>query len=455
LLTQNQLVQSGVISAQELVNRQVFVVPEPATNSLLLSASRDLFDVAIRLIERMDRRPPMVAIQVLVAEVSLDDRFELGAEWGLQDSLLFSRGSSTGGSLGSPVFNLGNVLTTPNTGPNVAGQGLSNFGVGRTNADGVGGLVLSASSETVGVLLRALQTAGRVQILNRPQLTTLDSQPASSNVGQRVPRVIGITQAGLGVPQQIQTEDVEVGLLLEVLPRVSPDGLILLQVGVENSSVGDPDDGIPIGFGPAGEVIRSPIINEIRSDTVVSAYSGQTVVFSGLISKSRVSIRRQIPVLGSIPWIGAAFRFDSEAEERRELLVVLTPRIIQSDEDYEMLKQIESSRMSWCLADVLNIHGDAGLSGGNGLWGPARGQMLLPESIPAAIPDRAIHNPDNYYLLPGPGQEDLYQEPNSIIEAAPMSDLSLQPGLVTEASYQQSGRAPEQRPAVSTGLQRR
>ena len=168
LQTQQTLVNTSVISPQELINRQVLVQPEPATNSLLLSASRELFDVAIRLIERMDRRPPMVAIQVLIAEVELDDSFELGAEWGLQDSLLFSRGSASGGTLGSPVFALGNTLATPNTGSNLAGQALSNFGVGRGNSDGIGGLVLSASSETVGVLGRALQTAGRLQVLNRP-----------------------------------------------------------------------------------------------------------------------------------------------------------------------------------------------------------------------------------------------------------------------------------------------
>jgi general secretion pathway protein D len=435
LLTQNQLVTTGVISPQELVNRQVFVVPEPATNSILLSASRELFDVAIRLIERMDRRPPMVAIQVMIAEVALDDRFELGAEWGLQDSLLFRRGSVTGGTLGSPIFGTGPALNTPNTGANLAGQALSNFGVGRSNADGVGGLVLSASSETVGVLVRALQTAGRIQVLNRPQLTTLDSQPATATVGGLVPRVVGISQAGLGVPQQIQTQDVPVGLILSVLPRVSPDGLILLQVGVENSKVGDPNAGIPIGFGPTGEVIRSPIIDQIRSETVVSAYSGQTVVFSGLISKTRTSVRRQIPVLGSIPWIGAAFRFDSETEERKELLVVLTPRIIQSDEDYEILKNVESSRMSWCLADVLNIHGDVGLSGGNGLWGPARGQMLYPDVNPEPLPDRSIINPNGYYPMLRQSEPEYYPGPNSIIEAVPMSQLDLQPGVVTGASF--------------------
>lgn len=453
--TQSQLVSSGVISAQEALNRQVLVVPEVATNSLLLSASRELFETAMRLIERMDRRPPMVSIQVMLAQVELDDGFELGAEWGVQDSILYSRGSATAGTLGSPIFNIRNPLVPPANANNLAGQGLSSLGVGRTNADGVGGLVLSASSESIGVLIRALQTANRLQVLNRPHLTTLDSQIASANVGGLVPRVTGISQAQVGVPQQITTTDVEVGLILQIRPRVSPDGLILMEVGVENSEVGDPNAGIPIGFGANGEVIRSPIINQTRADTVVSAYPGQTVVFAGLISKTRGSTRRQIPILGSLPWVGAAFRFDTETENRKELLVVLTPRIVQTDEDYEVLKEVETSRMSWCLADVLNVHGDVGLSGGNGLWGPAKSQVLYPDMPPAQLPDRSflprgdyqpLHGqPDGYYQETVP-----YNEPGRVMEAPTMPTPISESAQQGQAGLQPAVYASSQPVAVSS-----
>jgi len=463
LTTAQQNLNNGInliISAQELVNRQVFVVPEEATNSLLLSASPEYYRTAMSLIERLDRRPPMVSIQVLVAEVQLDDGFELGAEWGLQDGLLFDRQSATGGTLSSPVFALGSALAGPsnNARPgrtqNVAGQGLTSFGVGRSNAAGQGGLVLSASSEAVGVLVRALQTANRLQVLNRPQLTTLDSQVATAQVGQSVPRVTGVSQAALGTPQQVITTPEEVGLLLSVLPRVNPDGLILMQVGVENSSVGDPNAGIPIGFGANGEVIRSPIINRTRADTVVSAYSGQTVVFAGLISKSRSSSRSQIPVLGSLPWIGAAFRFDVESEQRRELMVVLTPRLIQTDEEYDTLKHVETSRMSWCLADVLNLHGDVGLSGGNGLWGPAHSPVIYPDMQSPLPPDRAIPAArDNF------GYGNTYGNtiesyplhgPTGLIESSPVPNLDSGATLRPNPSNLQVQPASFGRPAPTT-----
>ncbi len=404
-----------IISQAELVNRQVFVVPEETTNSLLLSASPENFEVAMRLIERLDRRPPLIAIQVLIAEIQLDDQFEFGTEWGIQDGLLFDRQASTGGTLGSPIFDLGTTITGPSGGPgvtqNVAGQALSSFGVGRASTSGPGGIILSASSEAVGVLLRALQTANRAQVLNRPMITTLDNRLASTQIGQRVPRVTSVSQATAANPQQIATEDAEVGLILQVLPRVNQDGLILMEVRVENSSVGDADSGIPIGFGTNGEVIRSPIISTTNATTTISAYSGQTVVFGGLISKSRATARSQVPILGSLPLIGPAFRFDVESEQRRELMVVLTPRIINSDNDYEILKDVESSRMSWCLADVLNAHGDVGLSGGNGLWGPAKSATIYPDIQPTVIPDRVVPMDANSRYAPAMGYDGMNLEP--------------------------------------------
>ena len=250
--------------------------------------------------------------------------------------------------------------------------------------------MLSASSEAVGVLIRALQTAGRLQVLSSPKITTLESQEASTVlVGSLVPRVTGITNAGAVGGQTVVTEDTEVGLGLAVVPRVNQDGLIVMNIQIFNSQLDEDSPGIPIGFSNDGSVIESPIINTTQATTWISAYSGQTVVFAGLISKNRASLRRQIPVLGSLPWIGAAFRYDVEAEERRELLVVMTPRIIQTDDDVELLKQIESSRMSWCLADVQNIHGGKGLSGGNGLWGPAKSNVIYPDLQPAVIEERA------------------------------------------------------------------
>jgi general secretion pathway protein D len=395
--TTTQLIQGGLITAFEQVDREVFVVAEQFTNSLILSATPRYFSSMMEVIEGLDRRPPLVAIQVLIAQITLSDQFDFGTELGLQDSLLYDRGIASSGTLNSPGFNINNpqvggslaTLTSQQAfgrPQQAAGQGLSTFAMGRSNSTlGYGGLVLSAASESVNVLVRALQDANRLQVLSRPQITTMDNRAASILVGQNVPRVQNSTVSVNG--QTSSTVDVPVGLQLQIQPRVNQDGLIVMPLIVTNSSLGSIDNGIPVGFGANGEVIRSPIINATTASTTISAYSGQTVVFAGLINKQRSSLSRKIPFLGDIPILGAAFRFESESESRTELLVVLTPRIINSDEDYDMLTQVESSRMSWCLADILNIHGDVGLNGGNGLWGPARGPVIYPHMQPTAVID--------------------------------------------------------------------
>lgn len=415
---QQQLLLNQAISIFEQVDREVFVVAEQTTNSLIVSATPRYIDTIRNVITKLDRRPPLVAIQVLMAEVTLGDQFEWGVELGLQDSLLFDRNSVTGGTVSSPVFNQGTVLTnsvTRGQTQNVAGQGMSTFGLGRAGSLSYGGLVLSAASESVGILVRALQDANRLQILSRPQIMTMDNRPASTLVGQNVPRVSGTVQGFNG--SQVNVVPTNVGLSLQVWPRVNEDGLIVMQVIVERSSLGPEATGIPVGFGSNGQVIRSPVINTTNAQTTISAYSGQTVVFAGLIQKTRSSVSRRIPYLADIPYLGALFRFDVEAEQRNELLVVLTPRIVQTDEDYEIIKQVESSRMSYCLADILEMHGDVGLTGGHGLWGPARGPIIYPDLQPAAIdeigPDGSImdmqFSPELAPAIPGgacpPGTE--------------------------------------------------
>ncbi|MCA9194913.1 MAG: hypothetical protein KDB03_24245 [Planctomycetales bacterium] len=439
LVTTNQ-----AINVFEQVDREVFVVAEPQTNSLIVSATPRYFESIVAMIDRLDRRPPLVAIQVLIAEIRLDDQFEFGTELGMQDALLFDRGVATGGTLASPVLSTtGTAFTrTVTTGQpaNVAGRALGSFGMGTASSSlNYGGLVLSAASESVGILMRALQDAQRVQILNRPTVTTMDNQQATTHVGSLVPRVSGVQGAtGLSGTQTI-VADADVGLILNVLPRVNQDGLITMTVEIQNSSVGSSETGIPVGFGTNGEVIRSPIINITEAQTTVSAYSGQTVVFAGLISKSRGSSSRRIPWLADLPLIGAAFRFDTENEIRKELLVVLTPRLVQTDEEYEIIKEVESSRMSWCLADILEMHGDVGLSGGHGLWGPARGAIIYPDMQPTVVDDGTKRSTGSILepIYPGtPNEDGIIIQPSSPL-LMDVPSASLTPPPVKTVGYQQ------------------
>ncbi|MCA9227902.1 MAG: hypothetical protein KDA47_19915, partial [Planctomycetales bacterium] len=346
----------------------------------------------MKIVNDLDFRPAMVMVQVLIAEVSLSDDFEFGVELGLQDSLLFNRNLAPVAPLvapGTPGFNF-NGVNTPNNNnfaqELLAGRAVSNFAMGTASGTtGYGGLVLSAASESVNILVRALQDAGRLQILSRPQVMTLDNEPAFVQVGQRVARITGSSTNAQAGGTSNSTVDVDVGLLLRIQPRVNTDGVVVMTLDAERSTVGDPADGTPVAVTPGGQAVNSPPINTTTAQTTVSAKSGQTIVFAGLIQKSKTIASRRVPYVSDIPVLGRLFRFDAESEMRSELLIILTPHIIDDDQDIEWMNYTESDRMSWCFADVVEMHGYAeSLSGGHGLWGPPSAPTIYPDLTPTA-----------------------------------------------------------------------
>ncbi|NUQ63772.1 MAG: hypothetical protein HUU20_14950 [Pirellulales bacterium] len=384
------LAAPGTLSPFQQIESEVVVVPEPVSNALIISATPRFYDEIMKLVEDLDAQPPQVLIQVLIAAVELDNFSEFGVELGLQDSLLFDR------SL------LGNLLTTTNTtqqstssgvvtntqqtirsatlepgfdfnnqplgnsgsdkslarSSKVGGQGLTSFSLGRTSELGYGGLVLSASSESVSVLIRALQQCRRVEVLARPQVMTLDNQPAFIQVGQRVPRITGSAVNQVGQVNSISLENV--GLILGVTPRVSPGGVVVMEIDAERSELGPVSEGIPVAVSE-GEVIRSPTVDLAMAQTTVSANDGETVVLGGLINKRSSTTRRRVPLLAEIPVLGNIFKYDTDDVRRQELLIILTPHVVHTEADAEKFKRLEAARMHWCLADVHEIHGPTGL----------------------------------------------------------------------------------------------
>ena len=121
------------------------------------------------------------------------------------------------------------------------------------------------------------------------------------------------------------------------------------------------------------------------AETVISAKSGQTVVMAGLITSDKSMTLRRVPWLADIPIVGRLFEFEDSVDRRTELMIIMTPHIIESDEDYEWIKAMESERMSWCLADVVNLHGDVGLQGNNSLFCCENLPIIYPHSNPVGF----------------------------------------------------------------------
>jgi hypothetical protein len=266
----------------------------------------------------------------------------------------------------------------------VGGQGLSHFDLGRVSGElDYGGLVLSASSDAVSVLVRALKETRRIEVLGRPQIMTLDNQSAFIQVGKRVPRITGTRFDARVQTNQIELENT--GLILGVTPRISPEGMVVMEIDAEKSELGPEQEGVPVSV-VEGEVIRSPSIDVAMAQTTVSASSGETIVLGGLITKTTQNVRRRVPLLSDIPILGNLFRFDSDVCRRSELLIFLTPHVVESSEDANRIKQLEAARMSWCLADVHAIHGPTGLyeDHDSSEW-HGQGEVIYPDTNPQGL----------------------------------------------------------------------
>jgi type II secretory pathway component GspD/PulD (secretin) len=446
----------GLLSQFEEIEQQVVVIAEPITNKLLISATPRYFAEVMRLIAELDAPVPEVVIQVLIAEVDLTGNEEFGVEIGLQSPVLFQRsvfpawpfqphdfgpgnlfgaGSATftGGAAAAgnnaptgvtlntvvnPAAQPGFLFNTtaplgnnPVVGPGIVGfQGLTNLGVGRTSTtvpNGPGGFIFSASSDSFNLLVRALKTQGRLDVLSRPQVMTLDQQTANVNIGQIVPYVTATVISGTGLATNSVAQQ-QVGVILNVTPRITPDGKVYMRVQPEVSSLSTSTVTVSAG-------VAIPIINQQAVTTTVVAQDGETVVLGGLITRNDNKNENKVPWLGDLPGVGALFRFRTQMKEKRELLLIMTPHIVRSRAEADHILAEEAARMDWIVGDVVKVHGTTGLepiipppvpgSPAGPIGDPPYGlDGAVPAGPPLAVPPAAAPGAGQQLPMPAPVQ---------------------------------------------------
>ena len=460
------------------VDKQVVVVAEPITNKLLISASPGYFEEVMRIIRELDADIPQVLIQVLIAEVDLTGAEEFGIELGLQSPVVFQRsvypppgytpntytttftntttansplpsGTALGGLTGIPVsvfgfnfnqpqFPLGNDIAVT---PNVIGvSGLSSLGVGRVSpTTGLGGFVLSGGNDTFNFLLRALKTQGRLDVLSRPQVMTLDNQSARVFVGQNFPIVTGSTTTATGLVQASLTYE-PVGVELLVTPKISPDGKVLMRV---TPTVSSPQTtNIAVGQG-----IFAVAVNQETVDTTVIGMDGETVAIGGLIRRSDQKTENKVPWLGDLPVIGAAFRYRTQTKQKSELMVIMTPHIVRCRADADALFAMEAKRMDWVVGDIVRAHGLSGMEPMlpppppvdprmNGAYPPGAAcpPGVAPMQSPTPAPQQQLPAPTPLPVpMPTPAPQQQLQAPTPLPVPKPQVG-----GTQNEAAWQRS-----------------
>ena len=277
----------------------VRVVAEPATNSLVILATRRQYLQLAEVLAELDAVPRQVLMEVLVAEVTLADEFALGVEHALSKGGFPPPSEAEGNTAGAPL-----------------GAGFQALESGFTS-------IVDAGRE-FRVFVNALMQDARVKVLSSPHLLALDNRPARIRVGSEQPVATGtvVSQEAQAVTTTIQFRNV--GRILTIVPRVSDAGMVNLQVRVEVSDVGER---VAVG----SQTFDAFNIRDAETTAVLQ--DGQTLVIGGIITDNRRKTRVGIPLLMDVPVLGQLFRTDLERSDRTELVILITPRVIRNHEE--------------------------------------------------------------------------------------------------------------------------
>ena len=288
-------------SASKLLEREVTVVGDQKSNTVLVNASPRYMEKVQDIIKELDVDPPQVLIQVLLAEVSLDRTESLGPELGRGTIGEFGVAAGmgnlpgVGGRTGNQL--LGSLFTNSGT-PNVA-----------------------IGAEDFELLINALASQSRVQVLSNPSVMVENNSEGFIQVGETIRLPSGVSFSSAGQQSSVTPEDI--GIILTVKPSINPEGFVRMQIEPEISR-------LSLQTTQISENFNSPVVTRRRATTTVTVKDGQTVVIGGLISDRFERVDKKIPLLGDIPLVGSLFRQYKENSSKTELLIVLTPHVVRS-----------------------------------------------------------------------------------------------------------------------------
>jgi general secretion pathway protein D len=286
---------------------------DPATNSLIITASEPQYRQLRAVIDLLDARRAQVFVESLIAEVNADKAAEFGIQW---QGALGGKGDRNIGVLGTN-FSIGgtNILslaTQGATGGAVPSTG-GNFGIAH-QTNGV---------YVLGFLARFLESNGAGNILSTPNLLTLDNEEAKIVIGQNVPFVTGQytnNNSGTGAVNPFQTiERKDVGLTLRVKPQISENGTVRLAIFQEVSSVQASSIGASTGL----------ITNKRSIESNVLVDDGAIVVLGGLLQDEYAGNQEKVPGVGDVPLFGNLFKSETRSRKKTNLMVFLRPVVVR------------------------------------------------------------------------------------------------------------------------------
>ena len=336
--TSRQAIERGVGSSSAVVAEtdELRVTSDPSTNSIIFIGSRRDYETIKEVIEELDVRRKQVFVEAAILEVSLDKIRSFGTNL----SIGFTVNGDTlgfGGTILPGVPSLLGVAADPEASVNVLGS-LSGLFLGvvgqEVDVDGSGPIPPIPSFTA---LFQALTSLTDVNVLSTPSIITTDNEPAEIIVADVIPFPTGSTVGDSGVTvQTIQREPV--GIRLSIVPQISEGDFLNLNILTEVSAIRQaPVQGLNTAEFGIATTTRT-------ADSSVVVKNGQTIVIGGLVQDRESVIQNRVPVLGNIPVLGNLFKFKQRESQKINLLILLTPRIVENEQDMQRILEERQRR---------------------------------------------------------------------------------------------------------------
>jgi general secretion pathway protein D len=334
-----------------VVSQDVRISADKATNSLIIVAENDDYEVLRGVIEQLDIRRAMVYIECLIMEINKDKSLNLGTEWMIGDEVSYKDkdgvwgGGFSGGAMGGdPGFFSSMAQQSGAAGTTMAplppGFSVGVFGESITMGN--------IAFPSIAAVINAYKRDRDVHILSTPQLLTTDNETAKITVGKNVPY---LTRAATGETNFSNYEYKDVGISLEVTPQISKDRKIRLEITQEVNKL------------ETTTALFQPTTLKRTVTTTVLVDDKNTVVIGGLIDDAISSTEYRVPCLGSIPGLGWLFRSSGRSDEQTNLYVFLTPHVVETPEEAKVIHDRKEKVMRDLEEEQIKLY-----ESGKGLW---------------------------------------------------------------------------------------
>ena len=309
-------IESGTSAKAQTLDQSTRITAQQSSNQLLVRTRPAQWAEIEAAIKRLDNPPMQVQIETRILEVNLTGELDQGVQWYL--------GRLAGNSAST---------TVANTRGSQGALGAGGAGLGSTDS-----LFYSFVSNNLQVAIRALETNGRTQVLSAPSLVVMNNQKAQIQVGENIPINQTTVNTSVSNTTLSSVEYVQTGVILNVVPRINPGGLVYMDIQQQVSNA---------DYSNVTSTSTNPAISARSVATQVAVQSGQTVLLGGLIKQDNSESVSRVPYLGRIPGLGWLFGNSIKSKARTELLVLITPRVVtgnaqarQVTDDYRQQMQL-------------------------------------------------------------------------------------------------------------------